>query len=309
MLEKIHQYYPEAKKDFLLRKGNENLLMEHPYLNKIHLWNKKKNKYKNLIGVLFNIRKEEYDVVINLQRFISTGLLTIFSNASYKIGFEKNPVSFLFNKAVSHEITAKSSIHEIERNHRLIEEITDKRVAKPRLYPTEKDFNIHIGTTQYYCIAPTSVWFTKQFPLNKWVELIHQLPSDTIIYILGGPDDERMCSKLKNRTGNPNVVNKAGKLSLLQSAALMKGAKMNFVNDSGPMHLCSAVNAPVRAVFCSTVPAFGFGPLSDDSRVIETDESLDCRPCNLHGYTSCPKGHFKCSNIQIQSILNTIKLN
>jgi ADP-heptose:LPS heptosyltransferase len=46
----------------------------------------------------------------------------------------------------------------------------------------------------------------------------------------------------------------------------MKGAKMNYVNDSGPLHLASAMNAPITAFFCSTVPEFGFGPLSENPK-------------------------------------------
>jgi len=102
---------------------------------------------------------------------------------------------------------------------------------------------------------------------------------------------------------DPTIHIVAGQLSFLESAALMKNARMNFVNDSAPLHFASAVNAPVAAMFCSTVPAFGFGPLSDDSFVFETTERLDCRPCGLHGYKSCPKGHFKCSHIDIDSVV------
>jgi heptosyltransferase-2 len=74
----------------------------------------------------------------------------------------------------------------------------------------------------------------------------------------------------------------------------MQKAEMNYVNDSAPLHLCSATNAPVTAFFCSTIKDFGFGPLSDKSIVVETSEILDCRPCGLHGYKECPKGNFKC---------------
>ena len=80
----------------------------------------------------------------------------------------------------------------------------------------------------------------------------------------------------------------------------MKNAKMNYVNDSGPLHLASAVNAPTTAFFCSTVPAYGFYPLSQTSTVIEVS-GLDCKPCGLHGFKACPKGHFKCGKeMQIQ---------
>jgi heptosyltransferase-2 len=74
----------------------------------------------------------------------------------------------------------------------------------------------------------------------------------------------------------------------------MKNALRNYVNDSGPLHLTSAMNAPVSAFFCSTIPDFGFGPLSEDAQVIATTENLSCRPCGSHGFKVCPKGHFKC---------------
>ena len=76
----------------------------------------------------------------------------------------------------------------------------------------------------------------------------------------------------------------------------MKDAEMNYVNDSAPLHLASAMNAPVTVVYCSTIPDFGFGPLSDNSRIIETKINLNCRPCGLHGYKECPLTHFKCAH-------------
>jgi heptosyltransferase-2 len=74
----------------------------------------------------------------------------------------------------------------------------------------------------------------------------------------------------------------------------MKDARMNFTNDSAPLHLASAMNAPVTVIYCSTVPRFGFGPLSDVSKIVETGE-LYCRPCGIHGYRSCPEKHFRCA--------------
>ena len=93
----------------------------------------------------------------------------------------------------------------------------------------------------------------------------------------------------------------------------MQNAVMNYVNDSAPLHLCSGVNAPVRAVFCSTVPEFGFGPLSDDSAIVQVRETLACRPCGLHGKKACPLGNFACAELidthtmakELSEILNT----
>jgi heptosyltransferase-2 len=75
----------------------------------------------------------------------------------------------------------------------------------------------------------------------------------------------------------------------------MKDAQMNYVNDSAPMHLAGAVQAPVTAVYCSTLPKFGFAPFLPNGKILETEELLSCRPCGLHGKSSCPEGHFKCA--------------
>ncbi|MEM9053432.1 MAG: glycosyltransferase family 9 protein, partial [Bacteroidota bacterium] len=139
----------------------------------------------------------------------------------------------------------------------------------------------------------------------KWVELIDNLRSDLSVYLIGAPGDLEMCADIRDKSVHGNVRILAGELTFLQSAALMKDARMNFVNDSAPMHIASAVNAPVTAIYCSTIQEFGFGPLSDDSRIIETKESLECRPCGLHGKKACPKGHFKCATtIETKEIID-----
>ena len=100
----------------------------------------------------------------------------------------------------------------------------------------------------------------------------------------------------KRKIHNNKIEILAGKLNFLSSAALMKNAAMNYTNDSAPLHFASAIDAPVTAIFCSTVPAFGFYPLSSKSFIVETTEALTCRPCSLHGLKACPLGHFKCAN-------------
>ncbi|MBO9636419.1 MAG: glycosyltransferase family 9 protein, partial [Chitinophagaceae bacterium] len=75
-----------------------------------------------------------------------------------------------------------------------------------------------------------------------------------------------------------------------------------------PMHFASAVNAPVTAIYCSTLPSFGFGPLSDKQFIVEVKENLPCRPCGLHGRKACPLGHFKCAlDIQDDQLLDSLR--
>lgn len=294
--EKLHQHYPDSKIDFLLRKGNEGLLTNHPFINELYVWNKQNKKYDNLKAITKSIKKNNYDAVINLQRFASSGLITAFSGAKEKIGFKKNPLSFNFTTKVEHKIG--DGTHEVERNQQLIKHLTDAEFAKPKLYPTNSDYDTvaKYKQTEYVCMAPTSVWFTKQLPKEQWVKLISKASDKTIIYLLGGPADKEQCEAIKTAANNKNVVNLCGELSFLESAALMQNAKMNHVNDSAPLHIASAMNAPVTAYFCSTVPKFGFTPLSDNAKVVEVQEDLTCRPCGLHGKKECPEGHFDCGH-------------
>ena len=296
LIEKLHQFYPDAQLDFLLRKGNESLILNHHYLRNILIFDKKR-KSASLFENIRRIRQEHYDLVVNVQRFASSGLITALSGARHTIGFSKNPFSFFFSEKIEHLIDKKSGKHEVDRNIDLIKKFTDDKRLRPKLYAKEEDKEKAktYKDEKYVCIAPASIWFTKQFPKEKWIEFINQLPKDLKIYLLGSPADNSLCQHILDLSTNKNVQNLSGKLSLLASGELMKDAVLNYVNDSAPLHLASQANAPVCAVYCSTIPEFGFGPLSDFSNIVEIKDSLYCRPCNLHGYHQCPQGHFKCA--------------
>ncbi len=308
VIEKLHATYPDDAIDFLLRKGNETLLTDHPHVRNVLIWEKKKDKIKNLFKLVGKVRSLKYDTVINIHRFASSGLITAFSGAKNKVGFDKNPWSFTFSHKIKHDLD--SGLHEIDRNQKLIDSFTDGICALPRLYPSQKDFEkiSKYQSGKYLCIAPTSVWFTKQFPANQWIDFIKTTTRQfENIYLVGASSDKPVCDRIAAEAGGKRIKNLAGELSFLESAALMSGAMMNFVNDSAPMHLASAMNAPVTVVYCSTVPSFGFGPLSERSFIVQTNEKLSCRPCGLHGYKACPEGHFKCATtITTSSLQNCL---
>jgi heptosyltransferase-2 len=293
--EKIHQEFPHAEIFMLVRKGNESLFAGHPFLN-VLVWNKKDGKFRSLFKIIREVRKLKFDYVINLHRFASSGIITALSGAGYTAGFDKNPLSLFFKKKVKHIIG--DGRHEVERNQSLIDEITGTGYVMPKLYPseTDHDFVQQLVTGKFVCMAPASVWFTKQLPGEKWISMIEKSDPEILVCLIGAATDKNLCEELIRESGRKNVLNLAGRLQLLQTAALMKKAVMNYVNDSGPLHLATAVNAPVTAFFCSTIPAFGFGPLSDNSIIIETRELLTCKPCGLHGYDKCPLGHFRCGH-------------
>jgi heptosyltransferase-2 len=310
VLESIHNRDHRAAIDILVKKGNESLFNGHPFIRNIHSWDKSKRKYRDLLRLVKVIRGHKYDYVFNIQRFASTGLLTVFSGARNKIGFRKNPFSAFYTSRVEHVISLQgNTMHEVERNLELVRSAGINGPAVPRLYPSGRDEArvAEYSGMPFITIAPASLWFTKQYPAGKWIEFINEVPETMTVYLTGSAQDKDLCQRITETSVHPHILVLAGELTLLQTAALMKKARMNYTNDSAPQHLASAVDAPVSSIFCSTVPAFGFGPVASDSFVIETGEKLDCRPCGLHGRNDCPEKHFKCAfTISTKQLLERI---
>jgi heptosyltransferase-2 len=125
--------------------------------------------------------------------------------------------------------------------------------------------------------------------------------------LIGGKEDADLCDKIASGAKEKNVFNTAGKLSLLQSAELIRRSRALVSNDSAPMHIAVAVGTPVVAIFGATVPAFGFAPRGISDVVIETN-GLKCRPCSIHGGNECPIKTFECMlAIKPEMLLNNVR--
>lgn len=306
----LKDLYPNSKIHFFLRKGNESVIEGLPTIEKTWVWDKKGGKTKNLFRLIGELREIKFDMVFNLHRHFNSGLVSALMKSPMKAGFKQNPLSFFYTRKINHQIPDPRGWHEVQRNLELIPgyKISDNsKIYKPELPIKEKNKEKVAAYTagDYFVVAPASVWFTKAWSEEKYHALTQELVKQGKVYFIGAPSDKELCDRI--RKDFPNTENLCGMLNLLDSAALMEKAKRVFVNDSAPLHLASCVNAKTTAVFCSTVPEFGYTPLADDSIVIDMGKTLSCRPCGLHGHKACPLGHYKCSeDIEIRRVLETI---
>ena len=287
--------------DFLLRAGNESLLRDHPRLRRVLSWEKRRGKYRDWWRLLREIRAADYETVVTPHGYAATGLWTALSGARHRLGFRQNPLSAGFT--YREHLVKGDGTHEVDRNDRLLTPLYETSALarggppRPRLYPSAAERAAAEATPRpFVTIAPASVWYTKRYPPERWVALIDGLPAGTHVHLLGGPGDVSLCREIAATAGRTCRI-RAGELSLLGSAALMARADMNYANDSSPVHLASAMDAPVRVFYLSTTPSLGYGPLSTDAAVREVDEALACRPCGKTGKSACPLGHFACSAI------------
>jgi len=298
LLEKIRLESPNTLVHLLVRKGLEDIFKAYSHSHLAQVWTyDKRNKLNSWWSLRNDFTKEKFDQVFVAQRFFGMGLLSIFIGAKKVVGFDKNPLSLFFDEKVPHEFGQGK--HETERNTQLLTSWLGRTLYKPFLYAGDAgQMPINLQFKKYLCISPGSVWETKRFPVHKWIEFIHSLPLYQEIVLMGSADEKHLSGEIEQAfTGSGrHIHNACGQFNLIEAMVVFQNSQMAFVNDSGPLHICSAMNIPTVAIFCSTIPTFGFGPLAEQNKIIEVREKLACRPCGDHGKKSCPEIHFNCGN-------------
>lgn len=312
LLQVLRRNFPNSKIDFMLIPRTAELLKNHPDVDEVIIFDKKgKDRgLRGLIRILKLIFAKNYDVAFIPHRSFRSAVIPFLAGIKTRIGFDKSAFSFLYTHVVSYR-----SIHEVERNLSLLEPIGINVNSKefPNLFPSDDDRNyidkILVDVNPNLIgIAPGSIWATKRWLKERFAELIRLLINDGFaIVLIGGMEDIKLCEEIKRDSGLKNVYNFCGKLSLLQSAELIRRCVVLISNDSAPMHIAVAMRTPVVAIFGPTVPEFGFYPYGDRDKIVQV-ENLYCRPCGIHGGKRCPEGHFKCMRlIEAKAVYEKVK--
>ncbi len=183
---------------------------------------------------------------------------------------------------------------------------------RPILYYQNLPFEIanSLKGKKYFLIAPGSRWFTKKWPLEYFLSLTRQIcqkKQDYLPVLLGGPDEADDCRYIQQGLDRQALL-LAGDLNLPQVVTLIRQARFIVCNDSGLMHMAAATDTPIYALFTSTIPEFGFAPLSPYAKII-TAPDIPCRPCNHKGLAECPKGDYICGRkLTPETVLATLAL-
>ncbi len=256
----------------------------------------KKNKDKGYAGfyrVVQKLKREQYDLALIPHRSLRSALLAKLARVPKRIGFDQSAGAFL----MTHLVKYKHNIHEVERNISLLESYLNRKI-EPKLTLITSDTQkekagqiIEKLNKPVIAVAPGSVWFTKRWPTRYYAALISALLRANIsVILLGGPKDRELVKTLP--TDRKNILNLVDQLSLLESAEVIGNCSLLISNDSAPMHLASAMNTSVIAIFGPTVPAFGFYPYKVEHKIIQNN--LECRPCGMHGSAECPIKTHEC---------------
>lgn len=306
----IRNSYPDAIIDFLVKKRFSSLLLNNPNIDHVLELDTEYGLIA-LVQLIKKIRSSKYTKILDLQT---------------------NPRS-LFVDWMSKAKEIKRYSPDRLRRYRLVHQQRHLKESFPpiplRMLEAAKNWGVHDdgqgldleidgdaknwitkrlsqnGWSEkepYLVIAPGAGRKTKRWLENRFADVgSHFMKKDFKIVLVGGTLDQIVCSNISAQIGD-GVFDFSGKTTLQQTAAIIDGSRLLITNDTGVMHMGTAVKKPVLAIFGPTTHHLGFFPFRALSTVIE--QEIDCRPCSYHGTEECPQEHFNCMrDISVTSVI------
>lgn len=264
---------------------------------------------KGLLRQADKLRKMNFNMAYSLHRSARTSLLLALSRIPLRAGFKNAKLAFLYN------ITRPrpQELHDVLRNLALLNR-GSKNTDLPdqlRLFAPEKRALSSTLQTElpapdsYVLMVPGSAWETKRWSAAGYHEVAkYLLKKGWSVVLLGSREEAEVCQEV---AGNLKVVNLAGRGDLDSALYLTKHARLMVCNDSMALHMASAFKVPTVAIFCATVPEFGFGPWQNRAAIVEKKD-LSCRPCARHGGRQCPNRTRACMDeLSAQEVIKAIE--
>lgn len=309
VIKPLKKLFPKAEIGILAIPETELIFKYNPYIEKLFLFNKRVfvKKIPSFFRIVYQLRHEKYDMAISLQTSLTSSLMMIVSCIPVRIGFARQ-------KMLTHPMNIKKGMPITKRFLLLLKAFSEQEFPIETNLYWNKNTELKAEKIITECcsqdrkkvgIAPGSIRATKRWPEEYFTELVKKLEAGGIsLFLFGGKEDRALCEEIISKA-NARAINMAGKLSILESAAMIEKMALLVTNDSAPMHIANAVKTDVVAIFGPTVKKFGFFPYRQSDKVLEVD--LYCRPCSKHGGQRCPEGHFKCmKEIKPDRVVNVV---
>ncbi|MDH3359897.1 MAG: glycosyltransferase family 9 protein [Desulfobulbaceae bacterium] len=286
--------------------GACTFLEGHPLID--HLWIVDKDRWKQLGNLKQTIReitaftkglrKERFDVSIDLSGLLRSGLITLAANAKYKLGFKEAGEGSTF--FYTHRIHGSMKIHAIDRYLKIAEAMgcqTDS-INYPFAPYEENPAICNDLPKEYVVMTPSAGKKANRWPAERFGQLAAKLEIPTLL--IGGNSDKLVADEVV-KYSEGKAISLAGKTSLKELVPIISKAKYFITNDTGPMHIAAALKVPVFAIFGPANP-IRTGPYGENNTVIR--EELSCSPC----YAWKPCANWQCMmNITVEKVLAIIK--
>jgi len=299
VIRNLRKYYPNSYIAMMVSCQTREILEGNPYLDEVIVYDKD-NKHKGWLASIYfslQLRKKRFDLAIILHPTNRVHLVTFFAGIPKRVGYNRK-LGFLLTDKLPHTKQLGQK-HELEYNLDLLRYLGLKNLEKETYIPIRKDAQDYIDSIfkekginesdLILAIHPGASCLSKRWPIDYFAEVADKLKEKYgfIILVVAGPKDIDLAKRLIETMKGP-AINLAGQLSLSQLASLLKRCKLFISNDSGPVHICSAVGTPVISIFGRNQKGLSYlrwGPVGEKDRWVHKD--IGCKVCLAH---NCQKG-------------------
>ena len=302
VFDNLRKDFPNAKLDFLTDPPSVPALSVLPFLNEVIKFDRKSILKK--VGLVYEIRKRKYDLVFDFFSNPTTAQLTFFSGAKFKAGFPYKGRKYAYNL---YGVKERAKYHAAQLHLEFLNKIGLSHDENKLYFGINSDdeifaeiyFSENKLTDNFVVgISPSGGWSSKRCEPEKFAEIADSIVEKygAKILIVGGPGDEKDADLIKRTMRNDALI--AHRTTLRQMAALITHLNVLISNDSGPMHISTAVGTPVLSLHGPTNPYLQ-GPFGNGNVWVRFDE-LDCIECNL---LECPRNHECFRELSVDKVL------
>lgn len=288
----LKKQVPNCEIHYLIKANNAIILSNSPYVDKIICFS------DSVSQTIKELKKENYDYVFDLHNQIRSSIIRLRLLKPTKVF---NPLRFKKWLLVKFKINKMPKRHIVERYFDVVRDMGLSDDGQGLDYfLNEEDFispdALPLSFQEgYIAVVVGSKHNTKQMPVDMLIRLCEGINKS--IVLLGSKQDRQKAIRIENAVG-ARVFNACGAYNLNQTASLIKNSDGVISPDTGLMHISCALNKNIITIWGNTVLDFGMYPyMSKDSKSevhIFENKNLSCRPCHKHGYSKCPKKHFRC---------------
>ena len=297
----IRTAYPNARVTAAVNRGTESVLALNPDVDEV-LIVERRSLLRQLRFAL-DLRSRRFDCVLDLTDGDRSAILSWFSGASVRIGFnlEHRWRGRLYTSVV--DPRGAHNTHQIERNLAALRPLGVEAAARsPVLNVSQHDeaaarqvideIEPSSLATPLVMLQPGARYWFKAWPVERFAELADRLSSAYGCRVLIGGDRSELpvAEKIRQLARCAPVV-VTGRLTLLQFAAILKHCSLVVGNDSGAMHIAAAMGTPLVALFGPSDPA-EWGPRGTHAEIAY--KGLDCQPCYR---STCTRGEGSCMKL------------
>lgn len=313
----VRREYPTSHIAVLVRPYTKECVEGNPYINEVIIYDKRGRDKGLLDSIKFamELRQKRFDLALILHPTNRMNLITFLAGIPERVGYNRK-FGFLLSKKIPHtkELGEK---HELEYTLDVIRHIGLKPEDGDMYMPLKKETQEAMDKQLSLCgvssgdrligIHPSSSCSSKRWNPERFAEVADILAEkyNSKIVLISGADG-KMYAEMTREKMKHKAIDFTGKTTLSELTALLRRCTLFVSNDSGPVHVASAVGTPVIAVFGRRDAGLGpvrWGPRGKDDIIMHKD--VGCRSCMAH---NCDKGFLCLNAVSVNEVLEAAEV-